>query len=105
MACFIAPVAAAIVTTKMTKKTASKYHLDWLNAMLWGGVIMLVVDHIAKGEISLYPPFLTVGIGEALLEILKVGLPMTLAVIGVWAMLVMIVSMKTKTVEGKTSAA
>lgn len=101
MACFLAPATAAIITTSIKKKIALKYHLEWLNAMLWGGVIMLAVEHIAHLEVVLYPPFLTAGFSEVLPEILKVGIPMTLAIILIWAVMVLVANKAAKMREKK----
>jgi hypothetical protein len=88
MACFLIPTAAAIVTTAVGKKVPEKYHMNWLNSMLWGGVAMLTVEHIAHGEIVLYPPFLTAGLLEVLPEMLRVGIPMTLIIFLMWGVMV-----------------
>ena len=88
MACFAVPTAAAIVTTAIGKKVPEKYHLDWLNSMLWGGVVMLAVEHIAHGEVVLYPPFLTAGLPEVLPEMIKIGVPMTLCIFLIWGVMV-----------------
>lgn len=88
MACFVVPTAVAIVTTAVGKKVPENYHINWLNSMLWGGVVMLAVEHIAHGEIVLYPPFLTAGLREVLPEMLKVGVPMTLAIVLIWGIMV-----------------
>ncbi len=93
MACFVVPTGAAIVTTAIRKKVPENLHLDWLNSMLWGGVIMLAVEHVAHGEVVLYPPFLTAGVPEVLPEMLKVGIPMTLVIFCVWGIMVMIAAM------------
>ncbi|MBN2208321.1 MAG: hypothetical protein JW759_03385 [Candidatus Coatesbacteria bacterium] len=90
MACFLAPAAAAMITTTARKRVSAKYHLDWLMAMLWGGVIMLAVEHIAHREVILSPPFLTAGVSEVLPEILKVGIPMTIAIVLVWAAMALV---------------
>lgn len=95
MACFIAPAATAIITTGFKKKIDPKYHIEWLNTMLWGGVIMLVVDHVANGEIVPHPPFFTAmqkanGFSTMLKEIITVGGLMTLAIITVWIAMVVI---------------
>jgi hypothetical protein len=37
-----------------------------------------------------YPPFLTAGLSEALPEMLAVGVPMTIAVSGVWAFITVV---------------
>ncbi len=88
MACFLVPTATAMVTTVLGKKVPEKYHLNWLNSMLWGGVVMLAVEHIAHGEFVLYPPFLTAGLHEVLPEMLRVGVPMTLAIVLIWGIMV-----------------
>lgn len=88
MACFLVPMSAAIVTTAVSKKVPEKYHLDWLNSMLWGGVAMLAVEHISHREIVLYPPFLTAGLSEVFPEMMRVGIPMTLAIFLIWGIMV-----------------
>jgi len=88
MACFVAPASTALITSVVGKKISKKYHFDWLNTMLWGGVVMLIVEHIAHGEILAYPPFFTAGIHEMLPEVLRVGVPMTLLIIVIWGILV-----------------
>lgn len=85
MACFIAPATAAIVATAVRKKVPARYHFGRLIAMLWGGTVMLVIDHILSGELVLYPPFLTKGFSNVWPEILTVGSLMTLAAVLVWA--------------------
>ncbi|MDD5111857.1 MAG: hypothetical protein PHG85_04885, partial [Candidatus Altiarchaeota archaeon] len=59
MACFAAPAALAIVTTAFRKSIPEKYRINWLNAMLWGGVTMFAVEHAANGEIVPYFPYIT----------------------------------------------
>ncbi len=93
MACFITPMAIGIVTTIFRKKIPAALKISWLNIMLWGGVTMLVIDHIANGEIMLYPPFLTAMQNPAALpsmvqEITMVGGTMTIAIVLLWAILV-----------------
>lgn len=93
MACFIAPMSLAIVTTVFRKKIPESLHIGWLNIMIWGGAIMLAVEHIAHGEIILYPPFLTAmqtpsEIPVMLQEMAVVGGSMTIAIVFVWALLV-----------------
>lgn len=96
MACFLAPTTAAIITATVRKKVPPKYHFDWLSKMLWGGVIMLMVEHIAHRELVPYPPFLTAGFSAIWIEILKVGVPMTLAIGLVWAIMVLIVTITSR---------
>jgi hypothetical protein len=89
MACFIVPAAAAIVTTTLKKKAAPKLRLEALNLMLWGGAAMSIVDHFINGELVPYPPFFTSGLANIPLELLRVGLPMTLAIFLIWGVMVL----------------
>jgi len=99
MACFLVPAGTAIVTTAIGKKVPEKYHINWLNSMLWGGVVMLAVEHIAHGEIVLYPPFLTAGLTEVLPEMLRVGVPMTLSIFLIWGIMVAVAARMSKRVK------
>lgn len=109
MACFLAPATVAVVTTSIRKKVASKYHLEWLHTMLWGGVVMLAVEHIAHGEVVLFPPFLTAMKNPAdipfmLKEIVTIGAGMTIAIVAVWAILVVVANKVTNIREKRTQA-
>ena len=95
MACFLAPTTAAIITTGLRKKIPQNYHIEWLNAMLWGGVLMLAVEHYTHGEIVPFPPFLTAmknpaDIPVMLKEIATIGTAMTFAIVAAWAVMVSI---------------
>jgi hypothetical protein len=95
MACFIAPMSLAIVTTIFRKKIPENLKIGWLNVMIWGGVIMLAVEHIAHGEVVLYPPFLTAmqtpaEIPVMLQEMATVGGTMTIAIVCIWLAMVFI---------------
>ena len=108
MACFLAPASAAIITTGIRKKFPSKYHLEWLNAMFLGGVVMLGIEHIARGEVVFFPPFLTAmktasGTYLMIKEIAITGGVMAVAVIALWALLVF-VPYKTAKIRKKTLA-
>ncbi|MCX7661236.1 MAG: hypothetical protein N2Z79_00955 [Candidatus Omnitrophica bacterium] len=87
MACFLAPLTTAIVATAFKKRVPQKYHFSWFLWMLWGGTLMLIVEHIVHQEIVLYPPFLTRGLPEILPEVIKIGLPMTVLVFLVWTII------------------
>lgn len=87
MACFIIPAGLGVITTLLSGKFPERWNVKWLNAILWGAVAMLMVEHVAHGEIVPYPPFLTAGIVEALPEMLNVGGPMALASVSFWALL------------------
>jgi len=99
MACVVVPTAAAMVITVIGKKVPEKYHMNWLNSMMWGGAVMLAIEHIAHGEIVLYPPFLTAGLHEVLPEMLKVGVPMTLSIVLIWAVMVAVSARMSKRVK------
>ena len=99
MACFIAPLSLGIVTTIFRKKIPENLKIGWLNIMIFGGAIMLAVEHIAHGEIILYPPFLTAmqtaeEIPIMLKEMVVVGGTMTIAIVAVWAVMVYIYNKK-----------
>ncbi len=122
MACFIAPAGVALVTTVARKivekrendpsahgaerrpdKMPGKWtqRLGWLNTMLWGGVAMLVLEHVVSGELVPWPPFLTAlqtpgGAGAALREIAIIGGGMTAAVCAVWAVMVLVAELKSR---------
>lgn len=87
MACFIVPMGLGIITTLLARFFPKRLNISWLNAMLWGAVAMLMVEHVAHGEIIPYPPFLTAGMMELLPEMLSVGGPMTIASVSFWALL------------------
>ena len=100
MSCFIAPLVAAVATTAIRKTHANAvkapgsspflHHLPDLEKMLWGGTLMLIVDHVINGELTWAFPFFT-ALGESggasvmLKEILLVGVPMALVLIAAWA--------------------
>jgi hypothetical protein len=97
MACFVVPLATGVVTTVFRKKIPAALKISWLNIMLWGGVAMLVVEHIAHGEVVLYPPFLTAmqdpaAIPTMVEEMVTIGGTMTIAIVVLWAVLVAISS-------------
>ena len=98
MACFVVPLAQAAVTSAIRKSneknnrsdySAFARHLPALEKMLWGGSVMLVVDHVINGELTWRFPFFTaldqVGGGSVMLhEMLTVGVPMSLALTAAW---------------------
>ncbi len=93
MACFTAPAAVALVTTLFRKKIPKDYHIEWFNTLAWGGTAGLFLEHLASGEIVLYPPYLTAMATPAqtevmLAEIVAIGVPMLLACLGLWAVMV-----------------
>ena len=112
MACFIVPLTQAVATTiyrhhaEKTATTAEKSNLltaqlPLLEHMLWGGSAMLVVDHIISGELMPIFPFFSALLSEGgtftmLREMLTVGLPMSLLVTAIWAIMVAVKVKKAK---------
>jgi hypothetical protein len=95
MACFIVPLTQAIATSVYRKHSTNTNsfigrNLPTLEKMLWGGSVMLIVDHIINGELTWLFPFFTAleteGGGAVMLkEMLTVGLPISIIVTLVWA--------------------
>ena len=99
MSCFIVPLTQAIATSAYRKINAKKIEasgagplmrqIPALEKMLWGGSVMLIVDHIINGEVTWRYPFFTAltetGGAEVMLrEMLTVGLPMSVVLTLVW---------------------
>ncbi|HPT91279.1 MAG TPA: hypothetical protein PKW03_06985 [Acetivibrio sp.] len=127
MACFIVPVAEAVVTTAITKVVKSKEtklealkvetgkesfeteikipfsrKLKWLNNMLWGGSFLLAFEHVWHGEVVPWFPFLTAASDPAeasvmLSETATVGVSMAALVTAVWGVMLLV----TKAMEKK----
>ena len=94
MACFVVPLVQAIATSALRKWGRKDgfvgRNLKSLELMLWGGSVMLIVDHIINGELTWRFPFFTAlgveGGGAVILrEMLTVGVPMSLVITAVWA--------------------
>lgn len=92
MACFLVPMVLAIVTTfiqKTARNLAEKLKLGVLNALLWGGVILLALEHLWHGEITPWPPYLTAmatpsEIPVMLHEMATIGTAMSVTVVLTW---------------------
>ena len=117
MACFLVPMGEAIVTTVVQKVVENKEkkvggetkitgvswsrRLSWLNKLLWGGVILLALEHIWHGEVVPWPPFLTAmenpaDVAPMLHEMATFGVAMAIIVTVVWAIIVMVAELKAK---------
>jgi hypothetical protein len=111
MACFIVPAGEAVITTvvqKVMEKRGKKFggisikwsqRLGWLNKMLWGGSLMLALEHVWHGEVSFVPPFLTAMKSPAdtatmLHEMVTFGVTMAVAVTAVWGVMVLVAELK-----------
>jgi len=108
MACFLAPMALAIVMTIVQLLTrhsdlSQKLKLSTLNAMLWGGVVILAAEHVFHGEITAFWPYLTAMSSPAdtavmLAEIASIGGSMTLAISLTWMGMLAVSTLMTKRV-------
>ena len=88
--CFFVPLTQAIATTiyrVCTKQTDTFVgrNLKTLELMLWGGSIMLLIDHLVNGELFAWN----------LRELLTIGVPMSGVVTAVWAIICLIKEKKT----------
>lgn len=119
MACFIAPVAEAVVVTaasKIVKKKENKNvgipfsrKLKWLTNMLWGGSALLAFEHLWHGEIVPFFPFLTAmsnpeDMREMLFEVATTGALMSALVTFVWVGMIVAVGYAEKE-KAKTEVA
>lgn len=114
MACFLVPVAEAVVTTALNKSIQAKESesdqvqvdfgngkleaavripfsrkVKWLTNMLWGGSALLAFEHLWHGEIAPWFPFLTAAsdpekASVMLHEMATVGVSMAALVTAVW---------------------
>jgi hypothetical protein len=95
MACFIVPSGVGVLTTVFRKKFPKEWHINWLNTMIWGGTVALAVEHIAHQEIIPWFPFLTAMRTPAdaavmFKEMALVGIPMLLALVAAWILMVVV---------------
>jgi len=75
--------------------------LGWLNKLLWGGTILLALEHIWHGEVVPWPPFLTAmenpaDVAPMLHEVATIGVAMAVVVTLVWGIIVLIAEQKAK---------
>ncbi|MBR4760568.1 MAG: hypothetical protein IK078_10545 [Lachnospiraceae bacterium] len=110
MACFVVPAVEAIVVTAVAKAEEKKEmklfetkgnvtqekssiplsrKLKWLTKLLWGGVILLLFEHIWHGEVVPWFPFLTamgnpIDAAEMFHEMATVGVLMAVLCTAVW---------------------
>lgn len=104
MACFVIPMTQALVVSAVRhnkmKSSEKESQNPWLSQlpklewMLWGGSLMLVIDHLISGELMLKFPFFSALAGEGglqsmLYEMLVIGLPMSLLITLVYCIMVL----------------
>ena len=93
MACFLVAATVGVFTTAFRNRIPEKYHINWLNIMIWTGTIALLVEHMWHGEIVPWFPFLTAMSDPAdtatmLVEMCQIGIPMLLAILAMWGIMV-----------------
>ena len=113
VACFLVPGSEAVVTTiiqkRIGKEKAEKWKLKWLNTMLWGGFILLAIEHIWHGEVVPWPPFLTAMKNPADMqamfhEMATHGLAMAVVVTITWLIMVALANIVPKRMVEKAGA-
>jgi len=57
---------------------------------------MLIIEHLAHQEVVPYFPFFTAGWTQMWPELLRVGVPMALAIFVVWGAMILIANHKSK---------
>lgn len=113
MACFLVSAAEAVIVTAVEKGVEKKEMMEaeasgstqvkelhiplsrklkWLSNMLWGGVVLLLFEHIWHGEVVPFFPFLTAMSDPAdtaamLGEMATVGVCMALLITIVWVIM------------------
>jgi hypothetical protein len=103
MACFLAPLAEAVVVSVMKKSfkfTSGNEFVKksgWLTNLLYGGSFLLAVEHVWHGEVVPWFPFLTAvknpeDIKSMLHEIATTGVSMAVTVTAVWIVMVLVSS-------------
>jgi len=81
--CYIVPLAIILIINGFEKhKKIFIAHLDRLNLLMFGGVTMLVVDHLWNGELFL--------VGPNTLKDLALGFAMSGIIIIAWALFTLI---------------
>lgn len=117
MACFIVPVAEAVISTitahileskekksNQIQKTSDIYgscrirlskKVKWLSKLLWGGSFLLAFEHLWHGEIQPFFPFFTAAessksFAVMLHEVSTVGTSMALTVTAAWIGMVIV---------------
>lgn len=96
MACFITPLAAAILLSVLERVVPSlRGRMGLLRLLMWGGAVGLVADHVVNGELVPWPPFLTgwspaAGLYPLLEEILLSGGLITVSISAFWGITLLI---------------
>jgi len=90
---------------KISRSVAEKLKLWILNALLWGGALLLALEHIWHGEVTLWPPFLTAMANPAdvpvmLYEMATIGTAISAVTVAVWGIILASIYYRLKAVAG-----
>lgn len=131
MACFLVPLAEAIVVTSARKVKERKVKkalkadgkditvsavnekapflrkVKWLTNLLWGGSALLAFEHLWHGEITPWFPFLTAAASpeeaaEMFKEMATAGVGMAVAVTAVWGIILLVSYLREKNARKET---
>lgn len=77
------------ISAENSSKIKLSRKISWLMSMLWGGVFLLVIDHIWSGELVPYPPFLAAisnpeDTAQMLYEMKTLGVLMSASITAFW---------------------
>jgi hypothetical protein len=105
MACFLVPTATALIATAVRQQVKEdppkasgiswRRKFSWLLNLMWGGAILLALEHLWHGEVMLAPPFLTAMNDPAntavmLRELSTVGVGMAAIVVLAWLGMILV---------------
>ncbi|GBC72068.1 hypothetical protein HRbin02_01858 [Candidatus Calditenuaceae archaeon HR02] len=96
MACFITPLVVAILLSIFERAAPSwRGRVGLLSLLMWGGAVGLMADHVVKGELVPWPPFLTgwspaAGLYPLVEEMLLTGGLITVSISAFWGIVLMI---------------
>ncbi|HIH97701.1 MAG TPA: hypothetical protein HA346_01650 [Thermoplasmata archaeon] len=82
MVCYVVPLGVAILVVGLSKFLPRKHSISWLELLLFGGSICLIMDHLWNGELFL--------IGENVASDLALGLVMTTVLVLFWYVMVLV---------------
>ncbi|MEM4289387.1 MAG: hypothetical protein QXQ48_03845 [Nitrososphaerota archaeon] len=109
LACFLTPLAAAIILTILDRVVTRWKRISILNLLMWGGATGLMADHIINGELVPWPPFLTgwnpaAGIYPLIEEILFTGGLITASITALWGTVLIASKLRAILIPAKTRA-
>ncbi len=96
MACFITPLAVAILLSIVERAAPGWRSVRPLSLLMWGGGIGLMADHVVNGELVPWPPFLTgwspaAGLYPLIEEMLFTGGLITVSISAFWGAFLLLI--------------